>query len=160
MPITKQAKGQSNKQIKIRKPISAFSLIELMVSVAIVGIIAAIATPAYIEYLGQGYRSEAMRELVTVVNLQEQYLIENRTYTTDMKELGFAADPYESENERYNIDATAIADISSDFIVTATATDAQKATDLTCYTISMNYLLQKSATDSEGNDSTDTCWGQ
>ncbi|AWB68535.1 prepilin-type cleavage/methylation domain-containing protein [Saccharobesus litoralis] len=137
-----------------------FSLIELMVSVAIVGILAAVAVPAYTEYLAQGYRTEAMRELVTVANLQEQYLIENRTYTTDMKELGYSADPYYSENDRYTIDTSAVSSIASDYIITATATTSQLANDPECKTISLNYLLEKSATDSDGNDSTSACWGK
>ncbi|NTS76710.1 prepilin-type N-terminal cleavage/methylation domain-containing protein [Catenovulum sp. SM1970] len=137
-----------------------FSLIELMVGIAIAGILIAIAVPSYQGYLGQGYRSEAMRELIVVVNKQEQYLIENRTYTLDMTELGYGTDPLKSETERFDIDTTAINSITSDFIVSATATSAQLKIDPGCAVISIDYLGNKTAEDKDGNDATSDCWHQ
>lgn len=136
-----------------------FSLIELMVAMAVLGILAAVAVPAYTEYVGQGYRTEAMRELITVANLQEQYFIENKTYTADMTDLGFSADPYKSENERYEIDTTINTD-GDEFTITATASTAQVSVDYFCASLSITHLLVKSALDKDGNDATSDCWGK
>ncbi len=137
-----------------------FSLVELMVSVAIMGILAAVAVPQYSQYVAKGNRSEAMRELVVVANLQEQFLIENRSYTTDMTELGFDTDPFLSEKEKYSIDVEAVSDISIDFIIVATALAGQLSNDASCVKLRIDHLGQKSSVNSADVDTTDICWGK
>ncbi len=137
-----------------------FSLVELMVAVAIMGILASVAVPRYSQYVAKGNRSEAMRELVVVANLQEQFLIENRTYTTDMTELGFDADPFFSEKGKYSIDVEAVSDITTDYIIIAAAHAGQLTNDLNCVKLRIDYLGQKSSLNSAGEDTTDICWGK
>ena len=129
-----------------------FSLVELMVVVAIMGILATVAVPEYTQYLAKGNRSEAMRELVVVANLEEQFFIENRTYTVDMTTLGFDADPFFSENESYQIDVVPVSDITTDFQVQATAYDKQSKIDTQCAVISIDNLGQKTAVNTQGDD--------
>lgn len=57
-----------------------FSLIELMVVVAIVGILAAIAYPSYIEYVNRGKRAEAKAALMEGAQLLERYFAVQGTY--------------------------------------------------------------------------------
>jgi len=49
-----------------------FTLIELMIAVAIVGILASIAIPNYRQYITKGKRAEAQGALVTFANAMEQ----------------------------------------------------------------------------------------
>lgn len=58
-----------------------FSLIELMTVVAIIGILAAIALPAYQNYVIRGRIPEATSTLSTMRVQLEQYFQDNRTYT-------------------------------------------------------------------------------
>jgi prepilin-type N-terminal cleavage/methylation domain-containing protein len=57
-----------------------FSLIELMVVVAIIGILAAIAIPLYRDYVEGGKASAAVGTLSTIALLEEQFFAENRSY--------------------------------------------------------------------------------
>ena len=58
-----------------------FSLIELMVSVAIVGILVSIAYPSYREHIRTGARSDAQGALVSLANAMARWHIQNNSYT-------------------------------------------------------------------------------
>jgi type IV pilus assembly protein PilE len=60
--------------------VRGFTLIELMVTVAIVGILAAVAYPSYVEYINKGKRSEAKAALLEAVQNLERYYSANGTY--------------------------------------------------------------------------------
>ena len=57
-----------------------FTLIELMIVVAIIGILASIAVPNYIEYVNRARASEATSALSQMRIRMEQYFQDNRTY--------------------------------------------------------------------------------
>ena len=57
-----------------------FSLIELMIVVAIIGIIAGIALPGYADYVRRGKATEATSTLGDLKIKMEQYFQDNRTY--------------------------------------------------------------------------------
>lgn len=57
-----------------------FSLTELMIAVAVIGILAAIAYPLYNRYLDSGRRSEASTTLEQLRLLEEEYLAVNGVY--------------------------------------------------------------------------------
>ncbi|HYD79734.1 MAG TPA: type IV pilin protein [Paucimonas sp.] len=57
-----------------------FTLIELMVTVAVVGILAAIAYPMYTGHIVKSNRAVAKSFMLNVANRQEQYLLDARSY--------------------------------------------------------------------------------
>ena len=67
---------------------NGFTLIELMIVVAIVGILAAVAYPAYQDYLRRGNRSAAQSFMMEVSQRQQQQLMSNRTYAQSLATLG------------------------------------------------------------------------
>ena len=67
-----------------------FTLIELMMTVVIVAILASIAYPSYMEHVKKGNRAQAQAFLMDVAQRQQNYLIINRQYASDLSELGFS----------------------------------------------------------------------
>lgn len=66
-----------------------FTLLELMIVVAIVGILAAVAVPSYTEHVTKSNRTEAMELLTEIMSAQQRYATKNRTYTVTSTDLGY-----------------------------------------------------------------------
>jgi type IV pilus assembly protein PilE len=64
----------------LMKSVKGFTLIELMIVVAIVGILAAIAYPSYQQYVIKSNRAAAQSTMMDLAVRQQQYLLANRTY--------------------------------------------------------------------------------
>lgn len=67
-----------------------FTLIELMIVVAIVGILAGIAYPSYMDHVRKGNRAKAQAFLMDVAQRQQNYLIVHRQYAQSLTQLGFS----------------------------------------------------------------------
>lgn len=127
--------------------IFGFTLIELMITVAIVGIIASIAYPSYVSSVSRSNRTEAQRELTRLANLEEQFYSDNRAYTTDMTKLTMPTTAL-TQSGNYKITATVSA---ATFKLTATAQTTQAANDANCTTLSIDETGKKTAAGS-------SCW--
>jgi type IV pilus assembly protein PilE len=68
--------------------VRGFSLIDVMIAVAIVGILAAIAWPAYQSAVRKGNRAAAEAHLSDIAQRQQQYLLDQRSFAADLTTLG------------------------------------------------------------------------
>jgi type IV pilus assembly protein PilE len=72
----------------MKKPHRGFTLIELMITVAIVAILAAVALPSYRSYVRTTHRSEAQAFMLAVAARQQQFLVDTRSYVDTIAEVG------------------------------------------------------------------------
>ncbi|MGI0117291.1 type IV pilin protein [Zooshikella sp. RANM57] len=68
----------------MKKNTAGFSLIELMIVVAIIAILAAIAIPSYREYIQRGNKSEAKSKLMELMQVQQKYFTQNLRYANKL----------------------------------------------------------------------------
>lgn len=128
------------------------TLIELMVVVAIVGILAAIVVPTYTEQVRRGRVASAKAMLHEVLQHQERFYSENNTFTVDMADLGYGAGPYLTERGGHTI-ALAIGptgEITTSVTVTATPVVA----DTKCGVLGLSSNMAKTAS----GTAPATCW--
>lgn len=64
-----------------------FTLVELMVAVAIVAILASIAYPSYVNHVVKSNRASAQSVLMEIAQKQSQYMLDNRGYASDLSTL-------------------------------------------------------------------------
>jgi type IV pilus assembly protein PilE len=69
------------------------TLLELMIVVAIISMIAAFAYPSYTQYVVNTKRIAATSTLLQIADRQQQFFMDNKRYTADLTDLGFAASP-------------------------------------------------------------------
>jgi type IV pilus assembly protein PilE len=78
------------------KKLGGFTLIELMIAVAVIAILVSVAYPSYQDHLRKGRRAAAQSFMMEVANKQQQYLLDARQYALGagaVTTLGLAAPP-------------------------------------------------------------------
>lgn len=145
-----------------------FTLIELMMAVAIIGIIAAIAIPNYMDYMDRSKRSVGMALLQELAALQERRYAQNGAYITSNSDLeklvgrskslegSGATQRVVSENLYYQVSVSSVAD---DGGYTLTAAPGPAFNDPACGDLTLNALGVKGRSAS-GPDAMplEQCW--
>ena len=132
-----------------------FTLIEVMIVVAILAIIAAVALPSYRSYVIKANRSAAQSFMLEVASRQERYLLDARTYAADMATLGMSVPTNVSGN--YTITTVGVAASPPTYTVTATPIGKQATDDTECGELTIDQANNKTES---GSGTVASCWKQ
>ena len=145
----------------MKKLVPGFTLIELMIVVAIVGILAAIAYPSYTDSVRKGRRAEAITTLYGNQLAQEKWRATNATYGTLTNVWGGVTQvPAPPGTAYYTLALTN--NTATGYILTATATSAggqnqDKAGGVSCATLT---IKQDGPDYGTGSPNQSACWGK
>jgi type IV pilus assembly protein PilE len=145
---------------------AGFTLIELMVTVAIVSVLATIAVTTYSSQIQKSRRTEAKTALLDLAGREERLFSTTNAYSRDESFLGYAtvSTPMTNMNfgNRYYQLTASVPDPAqpagtSSYILTASPVAGQsQANDTTCGSFSVNQLGQQTVT---GTGTVASCWG-
>lgn len=120
-----------------------FTLVEVMIVVAIIGILASIALPSYTRYVVQARRTEAQAVLMELAQLQERWRVNNAVYADEIEN----ALKFTRTLEYYNLSITTATAIA--YTLQAEAKGSQATADAACKTLTLN---------ENGERTPATCW--
>ncbi|KPH64769.1 fimbrial protein [Pseudoalteromonas porphyrae] len=134
----------------MKKRTYGFTLTELLIAVAIAGILASVAIPSYSEHVKRAARVEAVTALLDAANRQEQYFVDNRQYTSNLGDLGVNTT---TENGYYSLTVNVG---GSNFTLTAKPVGGPVKSDGDCGSFTITDVGLKGV---GGSKSIDYCWG-
>lgn len=135
---------------------AAFTLIEMMVTVAIIGILMTIALPSYQKYVLRAHRADAIALLNETAAREERYYAQNNHYVTansDMASLGLR-NSGASDNSYYQLSLAEGEDDDAGYVLTASVQGTQTA-DSECLDFTLNGAGERGVT---GSEAAATCW--
>lgn len=136
------------------KAVTGFSMVELLIAIAIVAILVSAAVPSYQRAIIKSRYTDAKELLYTVAHRQQQYFTQNYAYTTVTGETGIHV-ATTSSNGYYTL-TIAVPDPPSAYSISAVPVPGtSQANDAACGTFTLTSLGVKSVS---GSQTSPPCW--
>ena len=151
--------------MRSRNAVGGFTLIELMIVIGIVAVLAAIAYPAYTQFVMQANRTDATKTLQLAAQAMERCYSVNFTYLPALPATPCMVNgnpmvdqsTMQTPNNFYTITFN-IPD-AQDYSLVAVPVAAPQTSDNQCQQFTLFSSGQQTALDSGNNPNTQTCWG-
>jgi len=130
---------------------AGFTLIEVVIAMVIIAILAAVAIPAYTQYVSRGHRSEARSTMLQASQWMERFRTQNNTYVGAALPAGLATSP-PSGPAKYNLAVATPA--ANEYTITATPTGTM--TGDICGALT----LDQSGARGQGGGDAQLCWAR
>ena len=139
-----------------------FTLIELMIAVAIIGVLAAVAFPAYFQSVMKARRSDGKSALLDLAQREERYLSTANQYTSSAPALGYGTGTTlpmavtSGSASYYSLNVTVPSTATNTFSASVTPTGQQLAKDTDCGTFTLDQTGLQGVSPNTANAA--KCW--
>ena len=137
------------------------TMMELLIVVAIISMISAFAYPSYMQYVVSTKRTTAKSAMLQIADRQQQFFMDNKSYSNDLTALGFAENPLVvgddglpvADGDPDSVYTLSLSNVAAtSYTITAAPLHGQLSRDEECGSLTLNQAGARSS--SLGGD----CW--
>jgi type IV pilus assembly protein PilE len=147
--VLRQGRPESPHRPATRAGVHGFTLVELMIVIAIVALLVGVALPSYRDHIRKSRRAEAQAYLMAIAGRQQQFLVDSRGYAATLATINIPAPA--NVVAAYDVTLAAVTGPPPTFLLTAAPKAGTDQTLERCGTLTIDQTGAKTA-------SLTSCW--